>query len=176
MFCRHFLLILYANDCKHENSFLFYLFGYVNIFWVVTFLFHSCNTKVFFFSFHFFSHAFQLWENNFNKYCRQWVWLCKKQSSSPSTIVSLFCQTILMGDLHSNMLQNCHFGSVQATFSVMLTCKESQLSSLCSFFQGSIDNINTKVYNYMSVQSTLPYFLPFLLWRRWMNSCGVFFF
>jgi hypothetical protein len=32
MFCRHFSLILYANDCKNENSFPFYHSGYVNIF------------------------------------------------------------------------------------------------------------------------------------------------
>ena len=86
---------------------------------------------------------------------------------------SLLCQTILLGDLHSNMLQNSYFGSIQGTFPSMLTCEESQLSSLCSFFQGSIDNTNTKVHNCMSVQSTLPDFLPFMLWRGFMSSGGV---
>ena len=53
MFCRHFKLILYANGCKHENSFLFYLFGYVNIFWVVTFFFILTTQKSFSFLFTF---------------------------------------------------------------------------------------------------------------------------
>lgn len=53
MFCRHFSLILYANDCKNENSFLFYHSGYVNIFWVVTFFFILTTQKSFSFPFTF---------------------------------------------------------------------------------------------------------------------------